>query len=116
MERAIIQPARIQSGKVEIKQGEEWYLAEDVTTLSQGNSDSQGFAVIGDSVAVYIVNTQPDLQTTINQLVAVCDQLISIGDSQYIIGATGAAFGTPLKSVSESSKQIKKQLEDLKLR
>ena len=116
MERAIIQPARIKDGKVEINQGDEWHLADDVTALSQGNADSSGFAVIGQGVTVYIVNTQPDLQATIDQLVAVCDQLVTIGNSQYMTGATGAVFTMPLKPVAESAQQIKQQLEELKLR
>ena len=108
----IIKQAQIKDGKLSIDGVE----VDDITLMSRGAGDSSGQVIIGDGIALYLVDTQPDLQYIMNQLSDVCDQLKTIGDNQYVTGANGQVMGTPLKSVSSKASDIKNKIKDLKLR
>lgn len=104
-------PAKIIDGKLHLEE----VVTEDVILLNQGVGDSEGQVFITDTHAIYIVNTQPDLQFAIDQLKEICEQLITIGNSEYMTGAEKAVFGTPLAGVASSSESIKQALEEVKL-
>lgn len=105
-------PAKIEGGKLIIEEQE----VNDVILLSQGAADSTGQVIITDTHAIYIVNTQPDLQFAIDEMKAICDQLKAVGDSQYMISADKAVFGTPLASIASAAEGIKSKLDGFKLK
>lgn len=88
---------------------------DDVQLLVEGEGNSKGIVILTGTDSYYLANTQPDLQETIAQLVALCDQLKTIGEYQYVIGATGQVKGTPLIGVSKKAGEIKSNLQKLKL-
>ena len=78
MERLTVFSARINGGVVEIEQGGECLPADDVLKLVAGVGDSDGFALIGQTLALYFANTQPNTQELIDKLVEVIDETIAI--------------------------------------
>ena len=66
------------SGSVEILQGDEWHHAPDVVLTSEGTADSEGQVFIGESFAVYVINTQPDLQHLINLVTDLADAVLGM--------------------------------------
>lgn len=100
-------PASVKGGVVYIGD----LPASDVVILAGGESDSTGRVLISESQAVYIVDTQPDLVLVINQIKDICDQLITIGNYSYVIGAQGQVNGQPLLPVANASEAIKQYLE-----
>ena len=144
MERLALYPARVVEGApaegetepsliVEIQQGGEWKPSSDSITLSQADADSTGFVIIGENLSLYIVNTQPDLQYTINklietteQLIATCEQLTAVCNiSTWVIAATGNVFGVnpeavaigaQVEAISAEVDTIKTDLTEFKLK
>lgn len=88
--------------------------APDIEILSSGLSDSEGRVLIGDSFAVYIVDTQPDLSKVIVELSKVCEQLITVGGYAYVTAADNAVTTTPLIGVANSATNIKAYLDGFK--
>ena len=109
--------AQIKSGKVCVNQTQ----VDDVNILSAGGADSSGYLLMGDTEAFYIVETQSDLQSTIDQLVAICEQLKAICDSQYVIGVTGSAAAVngpmpALQLIGTKIEKLKTTLSEKKLK
>lgn len=88
--------------------------AADVEILAKGEKNSAGRVLIGDKFAVYIVDTQPDLVDVIGKLSEICEQLITIGNNQYIVGAQGQVLGQPLLPVAQNAETLKQYLEGFK--
>ena len=78
MERVNIHDARVTAGVVEILQGADWLPAPDAVLMSEGAADSAGKAVIGENFAVYIVDTQPDLQHLIDLVTDLTDAVLGM--------------------------------------
>lgn len=119
MERLTVYPAKIVEGVVQINQGNGFLPASDALKLSQGEADSQGYVVIGEALALYFVNTQPDLQAQINKLVELCGELIKVCDtSDWLIAATGGVAGLSvnLQSIKPAFEQLKSDFEQYKLK
>lgn len=118
MERLTLYAARVVDGVVQIEQGGEFLPAEDVIIQGQGLADSSGYAVIGEAIALYFVNTQPDLQETIDQLIAVTSEIINVLDAQFLIGANTPVFGqnVDLQAIKPAIESIKTDLENLELK
>lgn len=112
MERTIVRAARVVDGVVEIQQDDETYAkASDALLISQGEADSTGHVILGEQFTLYFVNTQPDLELVIVKLTEICDQLITIGQNQYVIAADANVFGQPLIDVATEATTIKQYLE-----
>lgn len=78
MERMKLEAARIVEGIVEIQQGGKWLPAADAIPLSNAVADSEGQILIGDDIALYIVNTQPDLQQLFDAVEALAAQVSAL--------------------------------------
>lgn len=113
MERLTVQQARITDGVLEINQAGEFKPADDVLQLSQGEADSTGLVVIGEAIAFYIVNTQPDLQSIIDQLIDVCSQVEALSLQQV----SRTPDQTPLDPlVTTEIQRIKQELTEFELK
>lgn len=88
--------------------------ADDVTILATGQNNSKGRVLIAENISVYIVDTQPDLQAVIDEMKKLCDQLITVGNNSYVVGADNNVFGTPLAGVATGAQNIKSYLEGYK--
>ena len=86
-ERVKIQQARITGGVVEIKQGGEWLQATDAFFLSEGATDSEGAILIGETLALYLTNTQPDAQLIIDKLGELTELMVTLGNSVAVVGS-----------------------------
>jgi hypothetical protein len=107
----IFTTAKIENGKLLIDNKE----AIDVTLLNQGQADSQGYVLIDNEKAIYMINTQPDLQTSIDKLIAVCGQFTAICNTELMLGGTGSAPLKPFSGQGKAVDGIKKELEEFKL-
>lgn len=88
--------------------------ASDVKFLCGGETDSVGRVLITESESIYIVDTQPDLMLVIEQMKGICDQLVTVGNHSYVVGAMGQVNGQPLLSVANSAESIKNYLDGFK--
>ena len=78
MERVTIEQARVVAGVIEVKFGDDWLAAPDVILLSDGGDDSTGQVFIGETFALYVVNTQPDTQYLIDMVVELAEAVQSM--------------------------------------
>ncbi|MGD1335031.1 hypothetical protein ACP6H1_21690 [Vibrio harveyi] len=115
--------AKIKDGQLEVTINEETLKPDDVINVSQGQEDSDGFLIMGDSFSIYITNTQLDAQIIINKAIGLAEQAISMAGQSVVVSVSGGsgspAVGTtqPLDSGAKSKlENIKKELEELKLR
>lgn len=88
--------------------------AGDVVIMSNGSNNSKGRVLIDKTMSVYIVDTQPDLVVVIDELKKLCDQLITVGNHNYVIGAKDNVFGAPLAGVATGAQNIKAYLDGYK--
>ncbi|EPS5918249.1 hypothetical protein ACVGAB_000839 [Vibrio parahaemolyticus] len=115
--------AKIKDGQLEVTINEETLKPDDVINVSQGQEDSDGFLIMGDSFSIYITNTQLDAQTIIDKAIGIAEQAISIAGQNVVVSVTGGS-GSPAvgetRVLDEGAKsqldQLKSDLEDLKLR
>ena len=84
MERLAMYAARVVAGVVEIDQDGDFKPADDVLLLSAGAGDSSGFVVIGEAIALYFVNTQPNLAEVIAKIIEALDQTIQIANQLVV--------------------------------
>ena len=103
-------PASVKNGVVYI----DGNPAPDVKIMAAGGSPSVGTVVISETEAIYITNTQPDLVQIIREISKLCDQLITIGNYSYVVGAQGQINGTPLAPVALQAEAIKTYLTGFK--
>lgn len=68
MQRVIIKDAKVVGGVVQVEQDGVYRAATDVQLMSEGATDSSGKCLIGADFAVYIVDTQPDVQLLIDKV------------------------------------------------
>lgn len=112
--------AKIKEGKCYILENEgEEQLADDVILMVLGKGDSEGFALLDKDKAIYIAQTQSDLQETIDELIGICEQLIDICGIKPVMTVTGQATGnpaTPPEMIAAKPKieNIKSKLEQFK--
>lgn len=102
--------------KAEIKDGKlsiENVNPDDVQIIGQGEKDSFGFVLFGDENCIYIANTQPDLQETINELAATCDEMATL--CQTSIGAGTNTIDKPFIAQAEKFQSISSKLKDMEL-
>lgn len=105
-----LHPARVKGGVVYI----DGHPAPDVKIMADGESPSSGTVVISESEAIYITNTQPDLMLIVSEISKICDQLITIGNHSYVVGAQGQVNGTPLAPIAVQAEAIKTYLTEFK--
>lgn len=114
MERLAMYAARVVAGVVEIDQNGEFKPANDVIIQGQGLGDSSGFVVIGEAIALYFVNTQPDLAQVIEKIVEAIDETIAIADQ--LVVKVPAAPAVPLDPVASANLAlIKTDLQNIEL-
>lgn len=101
-------PASVKDGIVYI----DGNPAPDVKIIADGGAPSTGTVVISETEAIYITNTQPDLVLIVNEISKLCDQLITIGNHSYVVGAQGQVNGTPLAPVAVQAEAIKTYLTE----
>lgn len=99
MESVIIQAARVVLGVVEVQQGDTWLPVPDVDLMASGGVDSTGRIVIGESVAVYLVDTQPDTQLMLDKIIEALDFITTLGNSV-------ATTGSPLDPVTATAAEL----------
>jgi hypothetical protein len=105
--------------QAEVKDGKlhaEGIEPSDINILSQAEADSSGVLVLDNDQSIYITNTQPDLQTSINKLIAVCEQFTAICNTELMLGGTGSAPLKPFEGQGEAVDSIKKELEEFTLK
>lgn len=104
--------AEIKGGKLHA----EGIEPSDINILSQAEAESSGVLVLDSEQSFYITNTQPDLQTSIDKLIAVCEQFTAICNTVLMLGGVGSAPLKPFEGQGEAVDGIKKELEELKLK
>ena len=82
-----LRKARIVEGVVEIEQGGKWVTASDVVKMSQGDADSDGHVLVGGVIALYVVNTQPDLQELYDKVADLAGMVADLGATLIPTGA-----------------------------
>lgn len=118
MKKTRIEIAKIDKGKLFIKQGDEYYLCDDVDILCAGFENSDGIILICGDTCRYITNTQIDVSYIINKLVECVDNIIKISDNEkFVIGANSAVFGkmTSMSNITTELNKIKKDLSEHKV-
>lgn len=106
--------ARVKAGVVEIEQGGEFKPADDVLLLSAGAGDSAGYVVIGEAIALYFANTQPDLAQVIEKIVEAIDQTIAIANQLVVKVPTSPPVILDAAAAAELE-IIKTELENIQL-
>lgn len=114
MERLNLVNAKIEESELYILQGGEYVPANDVLKLVQGLGDSQGFALVGEALAVYFANTQGDTQTVITKLVEAIDQVIAIANTAVVKTPNTPAVPLSPEAAAELE-TIKAELQEVKL-
>lgn len=116
MERVNILIGRVTGGKVEIQDGTEYIPADDVIILGQGEMNSEGFVLIGETYSHYITNTQVDAAFMLAKMIELCDQISAIGNTQtFAIPSVGVAPNTDLVLIAQQVDLIKTEIEGHKL-
>lgn len=115
--------ARIRDTKLEVEIGGKTQTPNDVINVSSGQSDSDGFLIMGAEFSIYITNTQLDTQFIVDKAIGIAEQAISMAGQQVVVSVSGGsgspAVGTkqPLDSSAASElEKLKQELEELKLR
>lgn len=102
-------PAKISDKKLVIDGVE----ADDIIKLSAAVADSSGYVIFGDGVCLYITNTQPDLQSTIDKISTLCEKMATLCGTS--IGAGNTTIDKPFLSLKSEFEQIKNDLDKTEL-
>ena len=89
--------------------------APDIEIIGEGQAEGEGYAVITDESAIFIINTQPDLSDTIAKLITITEQMITLTDTELALGGTGSIPLKPYSGLKPALEQVKTELEDKKL-
>ncbi|ELZ7198869.1 hypothetical protein U0N67_002696 [Vibrio parahaemolyticus] len=111
--------AKIKDQQLEVVIDGKTFTPNDVINISEGQADSEGFLLMGDEFSVYLTNTQPDTAALVQEAISLAEQSIKIAETQVITLVTGDVSietGKLAEAQAEEIENIKKRLEDLKLR
>ncbi|CAH1521258.1 Whole genome shotgun sequence [Vibrio owensii] len=115
--------AKIIEAQVEVQIDGKTLKPNDVINVSAGQADSEGYLIMGDEFSIYITNTQTDAQITIDKLIELTEQAISMAGQNVVVSVSGGsgspAVGQtqPLDASAKSEiERIKQELEEIKLR
>lgn len=114
MERIRLLQAKVEDGVVQIEQGGEFYPSDDTVIQGAGAGDSTGFVLVGDTFALYIVNTQPDLAAVIAKISESIDQVIQIANQLVVKVPSSPAVVLDAAAAAELE-VIKTELNEIKL-
>lgn len=117
MERMRKLIARVREGVVEIQQGEAWVPASDVVILGAGQADSEGFALVGQSVTHYITDTQVDAAYLLAKIADLGDKIAALGDvNTWAIPSVGTAVNAQAQQIGQGAKMLADEAREYKLR
>ncbi|GLT13914.1 hypothetical protein [Vibrio algivorus] len=115
--------ARIRDTQLEVDIDGETLKPTDVTNVSAGQEDSDGFLLMGDEFSIYLTNTQLDAQFIVDKAIGIAEQAIAIASKNVVTKVTGGSGGPAVGTIEvlapdakSELESIKQDLEDLKLR
>lgn len=123
MERVKLQMAKVVDGVVQLQYGTgtdgspTYVPADDVVMLGTGQADSEGIAVIGETVTRYMTNTQVDTVFLLAKALEIATKAMDICNANFIISADNAISGqnTALTPIANELQTIINELEGRKL-
>ena len=114
MERLVLYVAKVEDGVVKIEQDGVFLPADDIIINGAGAENSTGYAVLGEAISLYLVNTQPNTQQLIDNAIQAVTETIAIANQ--LVVKTPSSPPVILDAVAAANLEtVKTQLENIKL-